>query len=76
MTPEPEYPWTRCALGESFFVPSLNVRWTQIEGLRIGHELLGQKADLTARIGVHQRVLGVLFSVRSFAPPGRDTASR
>lgn len=59
-----KYPWHQHAGGESFFVPSLDPETTRLEGLRIGHKLLGLSAKLDARTGIHDRLLGVLFTVR------------
>ena len=50
-----KYPWHQHAGGESFFVPSLDPETTRLEGLRIGHKLLGLSAKLDARTGIHDR---------------------
>lgn len=60
-----EYPWHRCVSGASFFVPSLDTRHTQYEGLRQGYQQLGTRARISARPGTYRGLLGVLFSVKS-----------
>ena len=58
------FPWQRCAPGESFFVPCLDVRETLRQGLAEGHMLYGAHAALRGRIGVYAGRLGVLFTVK------------
>ena len=58
------YPWHRHTAGESFFVPTLDLGRTTAEGLRVGQRLLGQDAGITARAGVYNGMLGVLFTVQ------------
>jgi len=60
--PSTDYPWHRCKPGESFFIPTLNPQLVRVRGMEVGTQLLGQEG-LRSRIGVHDGMLGVLFSV-------------
>ncbi len=63
-----KYPWHQHAAGESFFVTSLDVGLTLNQGLRAGKKILGKHARISAQVGVHNELLGVLFTV---LPPRR-----
>jgi len=71
-TLSPEYdtrfPWYRCAAGESFFVPSLDLDATVRRGLAQASIQLPRSTPREARPGVYAGMLGVLFSV----PPRRQ----
>ena len=60
---DPRFPWYRCAPGESFFVPSLDVHATVRRGLAQASVQLSRATPREARIGVYAGMLGVLFSV-------------
>jgi len=67
------FPWQRCAPGESFFVPCLDVHDTLQQGMSEGHKALGQRAMLRGRIGVYAGRLGVLFTVKQPRPRPNTT---
>lgn len=60
---EPEhFPWQRCLPGESFFVPSLDPYTTMLRGRHEAVLQLGKHARVRCRIGIHNQLLGVLFT--------------
>lgn len=64
--PPEEFPWSRCAPGESFFVPSLTPYKTMLAGLNQAGIQLGRRARsrVRCRPGVYKGYLGVLFTCR------------
>ena len=64
MTTSEKFPWHRCAVGESFFIPCLDVQKTLQRGLSEGYKVLGQRANIKGRSGVYAGLLGVLFTVK------------
>ena len=61
-------PWHRCKPGESFFVPSLQPWLLATAGIKQGKKVLGSTAPIRARVGAHNGMLGVLFTLK---PPRR-----
>ena len=59
-----KFPWHQHAAGESFFVTSLDVAITLNQGLRVGRRVLGRHVHITGRPGIHDGLLGVLFTVQ------------
>lgn len=59
-----EFPWHRHLPGESFFVPALLPDDVMRRGLAAGRQHFGQGARISARFGVVNGLLGVLFTVR------------
>ena len=62
---EKKYPWRRTPPKGFFFVPTLKPREVYLEGLRYGHEVLGNRAVIQGAIGIYRKRLGVMFTVRS-----------
>ena len=62
-----QFPWHTCRPGESFFVPSLDPERTRQIGMSIATDVLGGRACV-ARLGIHNGMLGVMFSVKSRRP--------
>lgn len=58
-----EYPWHRCAAGESFFIPTLHPAHVACEGMRLSRQYV-KKGGASYRIGVYNGMLGVLFTVK------------
>lgn len=58
------YPWHRILPGECFFVPALDLREAEREGLREAMRVLGSLSRIRATHGVYNGFLGVMFSYR------------
>ena len=65
------FPWHRCKPGDSFFVLSLDPKRTAFVGLQAGIRALGRRTPLSARPGIYQGCLGVLFTL----PASRQQSS-
>ena len=70
MSPEPdsEFPWHRCAPGEAFFIPSLDLVRTAREGMRAARDVI-KSGDASYRVGIYNDQLVVLFSVKRRSIP-------
>ena len=55
-----KYPWRRTSIGRSFFVPSLDLPKTRIEGLQHAYRQGIKRAEGTPC--VYKGVLGVMFT--------------
>lgn len=57
------FPWHRLRQGESFFVPTLDPTEVMREGLVVGRLHYGRSANVRAKYGIVNGLLGVLFTV-------------
>lgn len=58
-----KYPWHKTQRGESFFVPSLDVKATELEGRQMAVILINS-GGVICKPGIYQGVLGVMFKRR------------
>ena len=57
------FPWYRCKPGESFFVPTLEPQKIALLGIQEGRRQLGRLTPLRYKMGVYNKLLGVMFTV-------------
>jgi hypothetical protein len=64
LTKTDRFPWSKTGYGESFFVPTLDVRKVELEGRQAATRVLGTRANVKAVPCVYKGLLGVMFTKR------------